>query len=444
MMTKPRVPNAWLLLFWMSLVSPVVAGEPPENPLGEDFQINSFTASYQAASDVGLQPGGFVAVWQSDGSSQTDNDDYSIQAQRFGSDGLPLGGEFQVNTYTTGAQSYPSIAVGPTGDFVVVWQSAGSAADDGHGTSIQGRRFASDGSPLGDDFQINTYTTFDQIRPEVGIDASGDFAVVWELYAVSGIRGRRFSSEGAPSGPEVQAYVDLKSGQRRPDVAMTADGDWLVVWENGDSLNDIDGIAGIVFDSDSTPISFGFHISADTSVVASNPKVASDADENFVVVWDTRSAFGPVGSFYIRGRRLSLSTGHLSDEFQINTHTTVHQNLPAVAVEPDGDFIVAWTSEFSSGSDDSATSIQGRRFDSDGFPRGGDFQVNSWTFDYQVYPALAIDARGDFIAVWHSLSSAGSDSDNVSVQGRRFAPSKVGLLFEDGFETGDISGWSSP
>ncbi len=35
--------------------------------------------------------------------------------------GLPLGNEFQVNTYTTSGQKYPSVATDSSGNFVVVW-----------------------------------------------------------------------------------------------------------------------------------------------------------------------------------------------------------------------------------------------------------------------------------------------------------------------------------
>jgi hypothetical protein len=51
---------------------------------------------------------------------------------------LPLGLEFQVNTYTTGGQSYPQVAGTPAGDFVVAWQ--GAYFQDGSSTSIAAQR----------------------------------------------------------------------------------------------------------------------------------------------------------------------------------------------------------------------------------------------------------------------------------------------------------------
>ena len=53
--------------------------------------------------------------------------------QQYSSLGLPVGGEFRVNTYTTGDQSYPDIAMDQNGDFVVTWASSG---EDGSGWGV--------------------------------------------------------------------------------------------------------------------------------------------------------------------------------------------------------------------------------------------------------------------------------------------------------------------
>src|SRR5512146_2892960 len=60
-----------------------------------------------------------------------------------------LGSQFQVNTYTTNEQVVPSVGAGPDGSFVVVWESNGSPGPDSDRTSIQARRFQADGTPLG-------------------------------------------------------------------------------------------------------------------------------------------------------------------------------------------------------------------------------------------------------------------------------------------------------
>ena len=52
----------------------------------------------------------------------------------------PVGGEFQVNSYTTSFQRIPSVAVDADGDFVVVWEST-QGAFDSFFRSIQGQRW---------------------------------------------------------------------------------------------------------------------------------------------------------------------------------------------------------------------------------------------------------------------------------------------------------------
>ncbi|MEO7795814.1 MAG: hypothetical protein ABIV06_13680, partial [Thermoanaerobaculia bacterium] len=74
----------------------------------------------------------------------------------------PLGGQFQVNTYTTSHQYQPAVATDSAGNFVIVWTSAGSSGGDTSNLSVQARRWAADGAALGGEFQVNTYTTSTQ------------------------------------------------------------------------------------------------------------------------------------------------------------------------------------------------------------------------------------------------------------------------------------------
>ena len=64
------------------------------------------------------------------------------------------GTEFQINTYTSGHQGLiVSAAADADGDFVVVWESVGAA-----NVNIIGLRFASSGTALASEFQVNTHT----------------------------------------------------------------------------------------------------------------------------------------------------------------------------------------------------------------------------------------------------------------------------------------------
>src|SRR5262245_58014280 len=87
----------------------------------------------------------------------------------------PVGPEFQVNTRTGGNQQIPSIASDAQGNFVVAWSSI---QDGGYG--VFARRYASDGHPLGGEFQVNTLISAEPKRVAVASDAKANFVVVWE------------------------------------------------------------------------------------------------------------------------------------------------------------------------------------------------------------------------------------------------------------------------
>ena len=191
-MSRPRVSWAsgfapWALALGLGLAASPPAGAQAPVPAGAEFQVNTYTTGFQDRPSVAADADGdFVVVWESDGSSGTDTSGYSIQGQRYASDGSTQGAQFQVNTYTTSDQDAPSVAADADGDFVVVWESNGSSGTDTSAYSIQGQRYASDGSAQGAQFQVNTYTTSSSRLPSVAADADGDFVVVWESDGSSG------------------------------------------------------------------------------------------------------------------------------------------------------------------------------------------------------------------------------------------------------------------
>ena len=75
--------------------------------------------------------GNFVIAWMSDG---------EVFAQHYDNNGNPLGGEFQVNTYTTSEQWWPSVAMDSNGNFVIAWESWGPD-QDGFGSGIYAQRY---------------------------------------------------------------------------------------------------------------------------------------------------------------------------------------------------------------------------------------------------------------------------------------------------------------
>ena len=95
--------------------------------------------------------------------------------------GTPLGPEFRVNTYTTGSQVRPSVASDSSGNFVVVWASEQDPA-----FGVIGQRYAASGASLGLEFRVNTYTTSGQGQADIASDATGTFVISWVSYGQDG------------------------------------------------------------------------------------------------------------------------------------------------------------------------------------------------------------------------------------------------------------------
>jgi hypothetical protein len=267
-----------------------------------------------------------------------------------------LGGEFQVNSYTTSYQSYPAVAIDLAGGFVVVWRSAGQ---DGDGTGIFGRRFDAAGTPQGAEFQVNSYTTGSQTTSAaVASDpAGGGFVVVWPGSG-GDISGQRFDAAGAPQGGEFRVNSYTTAGQSHPGVAVGPTGDFVVVWQSyGDQDGNGGGIFGQRFDAAGEPLGGEFQVNSLTNQAQRWPSVATDPAGGFVVAW--LSAGGDGSGYGVTGRRFDAAGAAEGPEFQVNSYTTSNQWFPSVAAGATRTFVVVWQSH---GRDGGNTGIAGRRF----------------------------------------------------------------------------------
>jgi hypothetical protein len=344
---------------------------------------------------------------------------------------IPVGSEFQVNTYTTSFQRYPSVAADADGDFVVVWQSYGSSGGDTSQSSIQGQRYASSGSAVGSQFQVNTYTTSFQFNPSVSADADGDFVVVWDSYGSPGgdtggnsVQGQRYASSGSAVGSQFQVNTYTTGNQRIPAVAADADGDFVVAWMSyGSSGSDTSGYSMQArrYASSGSAVGAEFQVNTYTVTYQQDGSIAADADGDFVVVWRSSGSSGSDTSYgSIQGQRYASDGSAAGGEFQVNTYTTGFQQFPSVAADAGGDFVVLWQSNGSFGDDTSGSSIQGQRYASSGSEVGGQLQVNTYITNYQRYPSVAAEEGGGFVVAWESVGSAGNDTSGTSIQSQRY------------------------
>lgn len=419
--------------------------------VGSQFQVNTYTTGDQGGPAVAMDTDGdFVVVWISLGSDDGDTSGSSVQGRRYASDGSPRGSQFQINSYTTDSQGLPEVASAPNGDFVVVWTSLGSYHGDTSGFSVQGQRYAFDGSPRGFQFQINSYTTDYQWLPDVAAAPNGDFAVVWTSNSsdngdTSGqsIQGQRYASDGGAHGAQFLVNSYTTYDQIRPKVAIAPDGNFVVVWASNGSDNGYTPgkrIQGQRYASDGSTRGSQFLVSTYTPAGDFEPAVAMDPDGDFVVVWTAYTPYTgyPFSGWDIQGRRFASNGDPLGSQFLVNSYTTRHQSTPDIGIDAKGDFLVVWRSYWANNGDP-LESIQGQLYSSDGNAVDSQFLVNTYTTHFQFVPKVAARA-GDFVVVWASYGSDGGDTWYYSVQAQRFRKSRI---FADGFESGQTSSWST-
>ena len=112
---------------------------------GRSERINTHTAGAQVfdvgSDQVSRSPvaswadGSYVVVWQSQGQ---DGSDWGVYAQRYDADGVPVGTEFKVNSYTSSTQMEASVVTLAGGGFVITWTSYGQGtATNGGGPLLR-------------------------------------------------------------------------------------------------------------------------------------------------------------------------------------------------------------------------------------------------------------------------------------------------------------------
>jgi hypothetical protein len=386
-------------------------------PAGSEFRVNTTTADEQgifspyAHNPIAMNASGnFVVVWAS---NLQDGSGNGIYCQRYNAAGVAQGSEFQVNTFTTGAQFRPAVAMDLTGNFVVVWASQ---EQDSSGYGIYGQRFNASGTPQGTEFQINTFTAGDQINPSVAMDSAGNFVVTWESADLDGdgfgIFFKRFNAAGVPQGAEFQVNTYTTSDQEFASVSMDASGNFVVAWTSYGEDGSGNGIFARRFNAAGAALSGEFRVNTTIDNDQMFPSVAVNAGGNFVIAWESFDRDGSL--FGVYAQRYNSSGTPQGGEFRVNTTTDNNQSFPVTAIDPNGGFTIAWQSQDQDGS---ALGIYAQRYDSTGNAQGGEFRVNTETNDDQYNPSLASDQNGNFVAVW---ISSGQDGSSLGVYGQRF------------------------
>ena len=169
--------------------------------------------------------------------------------------------------------------------------------------------------------------------PKVGVDAAGDYLVVWRDEDEFSLKVRRVGADGALG--VVQTLSNPAQGQVGAfDLDVADDGAAIVVWVQGPF--DMQTTRARVVNADDTLLALDT-LSADPR--ASKPSVSVDASGQGVAAWQRRKA----GVNRIEARKINTA-GEKSGLYLLSDGPPASVN-PDVAARPGGDAIVAYTNK---------------------------------------------------------------------------------------------------
>lgn len=339
--------------------------------IGSEFRVNTFTYGDQSSSKIApLKDGGFIVTW-TDGSwsmnKYTNGQDGSlggIYAQRYNSNGDKVDSEFRINTTTQGFQGAPSIAGLDGGGFVVTWMSYGQ---DGSQEGVYAQIYGTEGSKIGAEFQVNSYTPADQAYPSICALNNGGFVINWQ------------------DEPEYHPH-----------------GDGTSAGQDGSGL----GVRAQIYDASGGKVGAEFQVNT-YSQYDQNGALIAKLKSGFIATWNDWSRAGGNTSdgngVGVYAQIFDNQGGKIGNEFRVNTEINGDQSLQGVVVLPGDDILISYYDAIRKHS-------YGQIYDSKGVLKNSDVDLG----EHGAY--VKNDANGHLVVGWTALNNATPPDYDVYTQ----------------------------
>jgi cysteine-rich repeat protein len=367
-----------------------------------EFQVNTDTLGDQEHPSVAMwSDGGFAVIWVD---RSRDGDGSGCFGQRHHADGRKNGTQFKVNAVVEGEQVWPVVVTVHDGGLVVAWSSDHSGESD-----VYARRFDASGTALGSDFKVSSYEGEAEWFADMAIAGTGVHVVVWASESMHDhdydVHGQRFGATGTRLDDSFQVNVLEEESQMAPCVGMATDGRLVVAWTSRPSDYVNTSVHARLFDARGHPVTSDLTLESVSGAPPSSPALAVQPDGRFVLCWQE---FGwetwPMESD-ISCQQMGEDGSPASTAFCPHSNTGQMRFHPAVGVDGEGNFVVAWDREVD---DEGETAVFARLFDPEGSPRGPESRVNVYDADDSILMDIAMTPDGRFVLVWQSEWQDGS------------------------------------
>jgi hypothetical protein len=376
-------------------------------PLYQEDSVNTYTPSNQSEPAMArLEDGGYVTVWTSE---NQDGWGYGIYGQRYDAAGVAVGNQFQVNDYTPYNQTEPAIASLAGGGFVVVWRDDGG--HDGSSYGVFGQRYDAAGLQVGNALLINSHTGGGQYQPSIASVAGGGFIVAWYSDATQDGRAydvyfQRFDNSGTPIGTETRANASagfVNNAQQEPAVTVLSDASFVVTWRSESQDGSGSGVYAQRFAADGTALGSEFRVNTYTDSYQLEPSIAALSGGGFVVSWTSYYQDGG-GSYGVFAQRYANDGTPLGGEFRVNTTTASNEQQSSVTALANGGFAIVWSN---------GNEIYAQQYSAGGVAVDGETRIDVLDDNYATEPAVLGLGNGNFVVSWKDWGDGDGNSYGI-------------------------------
>ena len=311
------------------------------------------------------------------------------------------GNEFPVDNLSGVLNRYgevaPAVAAAPDGHFVVTYTLTVTSGSAG---GVYAKVFKPDGSVLKSDYQVNPMADAGAVLSSVAVDATGGFVIAWQV-GFDAIHAQVYNASGTPVGSTIVVDQAVNEEQSSANVATDAAGDFVVTWVNNSATNSTSVFAK-VYSAAGMPLTSTITVGPVISGVPAH--VAMDSAGDFAVTWQQPGAIvqnNPTTAVEVQ--RYNLAGLAQGSAIQVASYAYAGGGFyttfpePVIAMDSAGAFVVAWESFVRSG-------LFAQRFDNTGAAQGGNIDVNQYGAASQAYVHAAMDAGGDLVISWTSVT----------------------------------------
>ncbi len=196
----------------------------------EELPVSVSPDAVASSPNIAMNASGrFVVVWTDRYGDVYLGRTY-VYGRVFDADGTPITGEFEVGERTQ--QMWPDVTMDDAGRFVVTWIRMGDTYNRPYGEYIMMRLFNADGTPSAREVPLTDDLNSRWYGPAVAGSTDGGFVVTWAVGPFPyDVCAQPFDSAGVPISPPYIVNTWMEGNQGHPHVASNGDTEYLVVWD---------------------------------------------------------------------------------------------------------------------------------------------------------------------------------------------------------------------